>query len=107
MEQGHVVLDYLFYTTHLCFSKVKLIETVTPKKFSPELPKEDFLIFTDFKLNGDGNKWHLEEWALKLLQQNQSKRLSIVVSESNIASKNVSLQLYGLVSSELFEKSDL
>ena len=49
----------------------------------------------DFKLNGDRNKWHLEGFTLKLLQQNQSKRLFIVVSRSDITSKNVVPQLYG------------
>ena len=53
----------------------------------------------DFKLNGDRNKWHLEGFTLKLLQQNQSKRLFIVVSRSDITSKNVFPQLYGVVSS--------
>ena len=53
----------------------------------------------DFKLNGDGSKWHLEGFTLKLLKQNQSKRLAIVVSRSDITSKNVFPQLYGVVSS--------
>ena len=74
----------------MCFSNVKLQSTVTPRNFSLELPSiEEFLIFMDFKLNGDRNKLHLEGFTLKLLQQKQSKMLSIIVSSSDITSKNV------------------
>ena len=88
------------HSSLICFSNVKLLSTVTPRNFSLELPSiEKFLSFMDFKLNGDRNKWHLEGYTLKLLQQNQSKWLSIVVSRSDITSKNVLPQLYGVVSS--------
>ena len=53
----------------------------------------------DFKLYGDINKWHVEGFTLKLLQQNQSKKLSIVASRFDIASKNVLPKLYEVVSS--------
>ena len=43
----------------------------------------------DFKLNGDRNKWHLEGFTLKPLQQNQSKSLPIVVLGSDITSKKL------------------
>ena len=57
----------------ICFSNAKLLWTVTPGNISLELPSiEQFLIFMDFKLNDDRNKWHLEGFTLKLLQQNQS-----------------------------------
>ena len=57
------------HSSLICFSNVKLLSTVTPGHFSLELPSiEEFLIFMDFKLNGDRNKWHLEECTLKLLQ---------------------------------------
>ena len=83
------------HSSLICFSNVKLLSTVTPRNFSLELPSiENFLIFVEFKLNGDRNKWHLEGFTLKLLWQNQSKRLFIVVSRSDITSKNV---LYGVV----------
>ena len=68
---------------------------------------KEFLRFMDFKLNGDRNKWLLEGLTLKLLQQNELKRLFIVVWRSDIASRNVFPQLYGVVPSALFEKSDL
>ena len=41
----------------------------------------------DFKLNDDKNKLHLQGFTLKLLLQNQSKRLPTVASRSDIASK--------------------
>ena len=83
----------------MCFSNLKLLSTVTPRNFFLEiLSIEKFLIFMNFKLNGDRDKCHLEGFTLKLLQQNQSERLSIVVSRSDITSKNVFPQLYGLVS---------
>ena len=82
------------------FLKCKISVNSSPRNFSLELPStEKFIIFMDFKLNGDRNKWHLKGFTLKLLQQNQSKRLSIVVSRSDITSKNVFPQLYGVVSS--------
>ena len=80
---------------------MKLLSTVTPQNFSLQLRSiEEFLIFMDFKSNGDRNKLHLERFTLQLLQQNQSKWLSFVVSRSDIASKNVPLQLYRVVPSE-------
>ena len=63
-----------------------------------------FLIFLHFKLNRDRYKLDLE---LKLLQQNQSKRLSIVVSRSDINYKDMYQQLYEVVSSAWFEISDV
>ena len=51
----------------------------------------------DFNLNGDRNKCYVEGFTLKLLQQNQSKRFSIVVSRFDMTSKNVFPQLYGVV----------
>ena len=74
-------------------SNAKLLPTDTPRNFPLQLPStEHFLIFMDFggfKLNGDRTKWHLEGFTLNLLQKNQSKRLSIAVSRSDITSKNV------------------
>ena len=78
----------------ICFSKVKLLSTFNTRNFSLELHSvKEFLIIMDFKLNGDKNKWNLEGFTLKLLQRNQSKRLSIVISRSDITSKNVFPQL--------------
>ena len=58
-----------------------------------------FLMLLHFKLNRDRYKLELEGFTLKLLQQNQSKRLSIVVSRSDINSKDMYQQLYEVVSS--------
>ena len=86
-----------FLHNSLMFLKCKIIVNSYSEKFSLELPSIEnfFLIFTDFKLNGDRNKWYLEGFPLKLLQQNQSKRLSIDVSRSDIAFKNVSHSYMG------------
>ena len=51
----------------------------------------------DFKLKGDNNKWYLERFSLKSLQQNQSKRLAFVLTRSDMSSKNVFTRLDGLV----------
>ena len=41
----------------ICVSNVKLLSTFTSINFSLELPSvEEFLIFMDFKLNGDRSK---------------------------------------------------
>ena len=41
----------------ICVSNVKLLSTFTSRNFSLELPSvEEFLIFMDFKLNGDRTK---------------------------------------------------
>ena len=47
----------------ICFSNVKLLSTVTLRNFSLELPSiEEFLIFINFKLNGDRNIEILEPY---------------------------------------------
>ena len=73
----------------ICFSNVKLLSTVTLRNFSLKLPSiEECLIFMDFKLIVYRNKWRLEEFTLKLLQQNQSRRFSIIVSRSHMTFEN-------------------
>ena len=53
------------------------------------------LNISGFKLKGDNNKWNLERFHLKSLQQNQSKKLT-VVTRSDMASKGVFTRLEGL-----------
>ena len=79
--------DILFINIFLKSKITKLLSKVTPRNFSLELPSiDEFLIVMDFKLNGDRNEWHLEEFTLKLLQ-NRSKKLSIIVSSCDKTSK--------------------
>ena len=96
---GFIRISFL-HNSFLFFSNVKLLSTVTSRNLSLEFPSmEGLLIIMDFKLKGDQNKLHFDWFALKLFWQNQSKRLSIGISRSDMASKNVFTQLYRLVSS--------
>ena len=88
-------LDFL-HNLLKCFPNLKLLSTGDYKKL---LTRAFFygrtFNISGFMLKGGKNKWNLERFHLKSLQQNQSKKLT-VVTRFDMASKDVFTRLEGL-----------
>ena len=87
-------LDFL-HNSLKCFPNLKLLSTGDYKKLLTRAFFYGKLNISGFKLKGDNNKWNLERFHLKSLQQNQSKKLT-VVTRSDMVSKDVFTRLEGL-----------